>query len=268
MFGHGSSIRIIGHRGAAGVAPENTLVSFERGVLGGAQAIEMDVHRAASGELVVFHDPTLDRTTDGSGPVEAMSLPELQRLDAGYRFTLDHGRSFPFRASGVGIPTLDQAVEACGDLPLIIEVKSAAAGLGLGDWLREHPARSRILVGGESARDSAPAVEESEYNCASADDLRPTVLLSKIGLRRGLPARVTAAMVPVRSHGLRVVTRGFVRRTHRAGQGVFVWTVNRPQQMRMLFDMGVDGLISDFPAILRRVVNERLALDSASGPTK
>ncbi|MEE9207240.1 MAG: glycerophosphodiester phosphodiesterase [Gemmatimonadota bacterium] len=262
MFGHGSSIRIIGHRGAAGVAPENTLVSFERGVLGGAQAIEMDVHRASSGELVVFHDPTVDRTTDGSGPVEALSLAEIRQLDAGYRFTLDRGLSFPFRESGVRVPTLDQAVEACGELPLIVEVKSAAAGRALGEWLRGHPARSRILVGGESARDSAPAVEAAEYNCASAADLRPAVLLSKIGLRRGLPARVTAAMVPVRSHGLRVVTRGFMRRTQRAGQGVFVWTVNQPQEMRRLFDMGVDGLISDFPAILRRVVNERLALGS------
>ncbi len=263
MFGHGSSIRIIGHRGAAGVAPENTLVSFERGVLGGAQAIEMDVHLAASGELVVFHDPTVDRTTDGSGPAEAMSLARLQQLDAGYRFTLDHGRSFPFRESGVRIPTLDQAVEACGELPLIIEVKSAAAGLALGEWLREHPARSRILVGGESARDSAPAIEAALYNCATADDLRPTVLLSKIGLRRGLPGKVSAAMVPVRSHGLRIVTQGFVRRTHQAGQGVFVWTVNQPQEMRRLFDLGVDGLISDFPAILRRIVNERLALEPA-----
>ncbi|MEN8145317.1 MAG: glycerophosphodiester phosphodiesterase [Gemmatimonadota bacterium] len=264
MFGHGSSIRIIGHRGAAGVAPENTLVSFERGVLGGAQAIEMDVHRAASGELVVFHDSTLDRTTSGSGPVEAMSLPALQQLDAGYGFTPDHGRSFPYRESGVTVPTLDQAVEACAGLPLIIEVKSAAAGRALGEWLRDHPARPRILVGGESRTDSAPAVAAAMYNCASAADLRPTVLLSKIGLHRRLPPKVSAAMVPVWSHGLRVVTRGFVRRTHETGQGVFVWTVNRPQEMRRLFDLGVDGLISDFPAIVRRIVNERQALESAA----
>ena len=245
------------------MAPENTLISFERGVRGGAQAIELDVHRASSGELVVFHDPTVDRTTDGSGPVEAMTLPELQGLDAGYQFTPDNGRSLPYRETGVGIPTLDQAVEACGDLPLIIEVKSAAAGVALGDWLRNHPARSRILVGGESARDSAPATEAAVYACASSDHLRPTILLSKIGLRRRLPASVTAAMVPVRRHGVRIVTAGFVRRTQQAGQGVFVWTVNEPQEMRRLFDLGVNGLISDFPAILKRVVDERLVMEVA-----
>ncbi|MEK6254574.1 MAG: glycerophosphodiester phosphodiesterase family protein, partial [Gemmatimonadales bacterium] len=95
--------------------------------------------------------------------------------------------------------------------------------------------------------------------CAYQTDLMGFVLWGKLGISRSLPEDLAAAMVPVRKNGLRIVTRSFVRRMHEQGKGVFVWTVNRPDEMRRLLDIGVDGLISDYPAVLRRVVEERLA---------
>jgi glycerophosphoryl diester phosphodiesterase len=263
MFRAGSDIQVIGHRGAAGVAPENTVVSIERAIRGGAQAIEIDVRVTADGRLVTIHDDTVDRTTDGTGPVESMTLEEIHKLDAGYHFTPDHGRSFPCRGAGVRVPTLDEVVAAAAPLPMIIEVKSRAAGEALGAWLRvrrtEHGDADRYIVAGFERENVATAAEVADWRCATRADLIPFVVLGKLGIGGLLPRHVDAIMVPIRKGPLKIVTRGFVRRAHERGVGVFVWTVNRPPVMRQLFDLGVNGLISDVPARVRRIVAERKA---------
>jgi glycerophosphoryl diester phosphodiesterase len=259
MFGISEKTLVIGHRGGAGAAPENTLESILHGVEAGADAIEFDIHATQDGRIVLFHDDTLERTTDGTGVVEEMTLEQLKRLDAGYGFTPDLGRSFPFRGTGVRIPTLDEAVEASGDLPLICEIKTEKAGRLLAEWLPGNPARERMIVGGFDLAQVRPAAAVARWRCASRRDLTPMVLLGKLGIPAKLPADVAAAMVPVRKGAVRVVTPGFVRRCHATGAGVHVWTVNRPDEMRQLLALGVDGLISDYPAIARRIVEERRA---------
>ena len=102
----------IGHRGAAGVAPENTLPGLRHAVEVGADAVEFDLQVTRDDRLVLLHDPTVDRTTDGSGEVEDLTLQEVRGLDAGHAFTPDRGASFPHRGRGVGIPTLEEALEA------------------------------------------------------------------------------------------------------------------------------------------------------------
>jgi len=271
MFRAGSDIQVIGHRGAAAVAPENTVVSIERAIRGGAQAIEVDVRVSADGRLVAIHDDTVDRTTDGSGPVDGMTFEEIRGLDAGHRFTPDRGRSFPYRGAGVRVPTLDEAVAASAPLPMILEIKSHTAGEALGAWLRERrtaepttgpadPGRSdyrRFIVGGFERDAVRPAAVEAAWRAATRAELIPFILLGKLGVGGPLPSHVDAIMLPMRKGVLRLVTRGFVRRAHDRGVGVFVWTVNRPSVMRELFDIGVDGLISDVPARVRRVLDER-----------
>ena len=269
MFGAGSELQVIGHRGAAGVAPENTVESIRRGVRSGAQAIEIDVHLTSDGRLVAIHDETVDRTTDGTGPVEGMTLEQLRQLDAGYRFTPDHGRTFPYRGEGLRVPTLDEAAEAAAGLPMVVEVKSPAAGEALGSWLTSRRADSsrddapadheRFIVGGFDRDAVAPAAAQAAWRCATRADLIPFILLGKIGLGGPLRSDLDAVMLPIRKGPLRLITRRFVRRAHDRGLGVFVWTVNRPAVMRQLFDLGVDGLISDVPARVRRIVDERLS---------
>lgn len=259
MFGPGGTIRIIGHRGGAGAAPENTVPAIRHGVEAGAHSIEIDVRRTACGALVLVHDPTVDRTTDGRGLVANLRLEELRELDAGHRFTPDGGRSYPYRGRSVRIPTLDEGLEAAGALPVILEIKSDAAGVALVEWLERRGQSLPILVGGFSRSAVLPAARRARWRCAKSDELRRTVLWGKFGLRRGLPGDVTAAMVPVSWRGVRVLTRRFVRDVHRQGIGVYAWTVNRPDEMRRLFELGVDGLISDYPAVLRRIVEEEPA---------
>jgi len=265
-FGPRDGTLVIGHRGAAGAAPENTLPSLRTAVEDGADALEFDLQCSADGRLVVHHDDTLDRTTDGSGPLASRTLAELRELDAGWGFTPDRGASFPCRGQGIRIPTLEEALEVAGGVPVIAEVKSVAAGRALATWLEEHPdGRSRMIVGGFDREAVAPAAERARWRCGYRRQLAPYVLLGKLGLGRLAVPDVDAAMVPERERLLRIVTRRFVRQCHRDGIGVHVWTVNRPDRMRALLDLGVDGLISDVPARVRRVLEERAALGHPGG---
>lgn len=263
-FGPGTPVRAVGHRGAAAVAPENTLPGFLHAVDVGAHGVELDLQCSRDGELMVIHDDTVDRTTDGSGAVEEMAREELRELDAGHAYTPDRGRSFPYRGRGVRIPTLEEVADATGDLPMILEVKSARAGRALAEWLSGEGGRhrSRIVVGGFEPAQVGPAARAARWRCAYQEELLPFVLLGKVGLH-GLvdPPTADAAMVPEKRWGIRIVSAGFCRRMHEAGVGVFVWTVNRPERMRRLLDRGVDGLVSDAPGRVRRVLAERDAHD-------
>ncbi|MHC5011721.1 MAG: glycerophosphodiester phosphodiesterase family protein, partial [Planctomycetota bacterium] len=118
-----------GHRGAAGECPENTLAGFRRAAEAGVDAIETDLRITADGEVVCIHDATVERTTDGAGRVDALSLDELRRLDAGARFTTDEGASFPFLDLGVRVPTLAESLEALPSVPFNLELKEAREDL-------------------------------------------------------------------------------------------------------------------------------------------
>ena len=119
---------ILGHRGAAGEAPENTLESFRLGLAQGADIIESDVHVTRDGVPVLIHDEAVDRTTDGCGRVAELDWDELQRLDAGYRFSPDGGSSFPFRGRGLRVPALEEAFRELPDVRLNLELKEGAPG--------------------------------------------------------------------------------------------------------------------------------------------
>ncbi len=116
---------VIGHRGAAARFPENTFAAFDYAVGLGVDAIEFDIRITRDGVVVVIHDPTLDRTTGGSGQVAQQSVPDLAEVDAGARFSPDGGRTYPFAGKGIGIPTLEELIERYPSTPLLIEIKVA-----------------------------------------------------------------------------------------------------------------------------------------------
>lgn len=260
FFGARDGALVVGHRGAAAVAPENTLPALRRAVEDGADAVELDLRASLDRRLVVIHDDTVDRTTDGAGRVGEMTLEELRALDAGHAFTPDRGRSHPFRDEGVRIPTLDEALEALGELPVIVELKSEAAGRRLATWLEERPeAAARMLVGGADPGAVGPPSRLARWRSAWRDELVPYVLLGKVGLAGLAVPEAAALMVPERRYLVPIVSSRFVARAHRDGFGVHVWTVNRPDRMRALLAMGVDGILSDAPARARRIRDERAA---------
>ncbi|MEO8140546.1 MAG: glycerophosphodiester phosphodiesterase family protein, partial [Gemmatimonadota bacterium] len=137
---------VIGHRGAAWYAPENTLESFRLALSQGADAIEFDVRRSADGEAMVFHDPTLDRTTDQPGPIAARTAAELKRLDAGFHYSQPGMPGTPFRGVGVRIPTLREVIAAFPELPLLIEVKEPEVAEATARALVEGAATDRAVI--------------------------------------------------------------------------------------------------------------------------
>lgn len=243
---------VIGHRGNRAHAPENTLESFLEAVELGADAIEFDLRLSRDGQLVVFHDPTLERTTDGHGAVEHCTLAQLQRLDAGAKFTRDGARTFPWRGRGVRISSFDQVIEALPrDLPCIVELKTPECAAPMRDAVRRHGLAQRVIVAGFDARCTRPLRGAGFALGACTSDvvaLLPAALLH----RHAAPRHVQALCIPQRWHGLPVPIAGLARAVRGSGTVIHVWTVNDPAEAAVLWAAGVQGIISDDPATMLR----------------
>jgi glycerophosphoryl diester phosphodiesterase len=236
---------VIGHRGAAAYAPENTLEGFRRALSLGAEALEFDIRRSADGEAMVFHDATLDRTTDLSGPVAARTREELARADAGYRFLDDDGRH-AFRGMGLRIPTLLEVIAAFPEVPLLIEIKEAAVQDAVARILRDQHATGRAVVAGaDAAALAAFRVPPFLRGAAQADIARVY-----FGFGAADPACRCYA-VPARYYGLTIPTRRFVRKAHAASSTVHVWTVDDARTALSLWRNGANGMVSNRPDVIR-----------------
>ncbi len=251
------------HRGGSALAPENTLPAYENGLRLGADALELDVHNSRDGELVVFHDDTLDRTTNGSGPLAAQTLDELRRLDAGYRFTPDGGATFPWRGQGVTISTLREVFERFPRPRINIEMKvnDAEGERRLARLLLDNGWDEWAMVGSfySDALARFRALGEGRIaTSASAGETR-SFLISVLlrSTRRLRLAPYDALQVPETYRGIRVVSPSSVRLAHEVGLDVHVWTVDDRETMERLLDWGVDGLMSDRPDILAEVFGAR-----------
>ncbi|MGH7899980.1 MAG: glycerophosphodiester phosphodiesterase [Candidatus Binatia bacterium] len=249
--------RVFGHRGAAGIAPENTLVSFERAVADGAEFLELDVHASRDDVVVVIHDPTLERTTDGHGPVRALSYAELRRHDAGYRF--ESGGSHPFRGRGVRVPSLEEVLDAFPTIPLNIEIKQGDPPIEplVARLLAEKGASDRVLLAAEDdsiikrIRLAAPDVVTS-FSYEEAREFFQRCFAGDLG---GYTPPGRALQVPPRFGDVELASRATIDAAHARGLEMHLWTINDELEMERLLELGADGLMSDFPAVLRHVTD-------------
>ena len=247
------------HRGGAKLAPENTIAAFDRGLGLGADGIECDVHLSRDGVPVVIHDATLDRTTNLSGPVGALTATELARVDAGYRFS-DNG-AFPFRGQGIGVPTLEELLRR-HQTRTIIELKDGQAALARGvvDVIRRAGAVDRVCVGSyhrsalQVVRAAAPEIATS----ASEPEARKTLYRSWFRLPPLGEKPYIAFQVPERAGRLKVVSRAFINQVHAEHAAIQVWVIDGSDDVKRLFTWGVDGVISDRPDIALAARNEWL----------
>lgn len=263
--------QVFAHRGGAALRPENTLLAFDHGMSLGADGLEFDVHLSRDGVVVVHHDATLERTTDGRGPIAALTADELGRLDAGYHFrppspagslpaTAGQPALYPFRARAGGVPTLRQVLERYPSASLIIELKVNEPALAHRtiDEVRAAGAIDRVALGSFGTRvlRAARAYEPRLVTGASREETRLALYRSRIHWPVRHPSN-DAFQVPELSGSTRVVSPRFVKHAHARGIAVQVWTVNDAADMRRLLDWGVDGLISDRPDIAVEVVKAR-----------
>jgi glycerophosphoryl diester phosphodiesterase len=245
---------LFGHRGASGEAPENTLPAFERAVAQGVPYLEMDCHATADGEIVIHHDDGLERTTDAEGPIRARSFAELEKVDAGHRFSPDGGSSFPFRGRGVRVPRLVEVLRAFPTARVNLEVKQAEPPIAeeVVRLVRRERAEHRLLLAAEEEPILAKlrALSPATALGSSLADVVEFVRAGAEGRLSSFQPRGHALQVPSHALGQALVTREFVERAHDRGLLVHVWTINDPAEMRHLLSLGVDGLMSDFPARL------------------
>lgn len=257
-------VAVLAHAGGNLLWPDNTLTAFDGAARLGSDVLELDVHETLDGEFVVIHDDTVDRTTDGSGPVSDMTAMELRHLDAGYRWTTDGPRTdaseddYHYRARGVTLPTLGEVLSAFPDRAVNVEIKQDDVQVAqrLCDYIADAGATTRVMVGSfhgrplAAFREACPQVATS----ASQTEVAFFVALEKLRLSAVLTPPYDAMQVPMTFSGIQVVTPHFVQAAHARGVDVHVWTVNDEATMRDLVAMGVDGIITDRPDRALRVL--------------
>lgn len=229
--------------------------AFDHGLLVGADGLEFDVRLSRDGVVVVHHDDTVDRTTNGTGLVSEYSADALGQLDAAYRFRGIDGERY--LGGGHGIPRLAEVLSRYPGVPLIIEIKGDDPELGrraVAD-VRAAGALERVWFGGFSqaamraVREAAPEARTS----AMREEVRWFLYRSWVGLAPTDTA-YQAFQVPEMAGRTRVVSPRFVRAAQRAGVSVQVWTVDLPADMERLLEWGVDALISDRPDLAAQVI--------------
>jgi glycerophosphoryl diester phosphodiesterase len=242
---------VFAHRGGAKLAPENTIAAIDNGMRLGADGFEIDTQLSADGIPVVIHDHTLERTTDRTGPVGALTADQLAGVDAGFHFQLD-GRH-PFRGQGIGVPRLDEVLARYRDARIIIEMKGGQPALAraVGVEIKKANALERICVGSfyqgsiDAIRKAHPEVTTS----ASQEEARWTLHRSWLRWPWTKQRAWVAFQLPEKAGWMRVVSPAFLRHVHREGHTVQVWVVNERDDIRRLLDWGADGIISDRPDI-------------------
>ncbi len=242
---------VFAHRGGGGLIPENTLEAFVYSARMGVDVLELDIHSTSDGTLVVMHDAAVDRTTDGRGRVNELTLEAIKKLDAGYVFSPDSGQTFPFRNRKITVPTLREIFDALPQMTFNIEPKQHAPSIikPLCALVRERKMIDKVIVGSfnqttiDDFRRECPEVATS----ASPSEVTKFLALVKAGLTDSYSPPMQALQVPQNLGSLQVVSKEFIETAHRRNLKVHVWTINETADMQRLIEMGVDGIMTDYP---------------------
>jgi glycerophosphoryl diester phosphodiesterase len=240
---------VIAHRGGRARAPENTLEAMRLGIVDGADALEFDVRLSSDGEVVVIHDPTVDRTTDGTGSVERMTLAELKSLDAGFRFRAQ--RFDPVTTLKPRIPTLDEVLLSFPGIPLLIEIKTPLAAAETRRLIEKHGAEALCLVDSFASTALKPFRKSRIARGAGRSELIRMLARSFTRGPSPVPDEVSALSIPQTYYGLPLPVRRFAQIMRSARKPTHIWTVNNPDEARAMWKLGASGIITDnVPAIL------------------
>jgi glycerophosphoryl diester phosphodiesterase len=253
---------VMAHRGGRSLGPESTLYTFQRAVELGVDVIEIDLHSTKDGHLVIIHDNTVNRTTNGSGPADGFTLKELQALDAAYRWSADSGRTYPLRGMGITIPTLAEAFTALPSTRMNIEIKESKPEVitPLCDLIRKFNQTNQVMIASfdtsqlKRLRSQCPEVATS----AGAREAFVFYGVQWAHLENIYSPPAQALQVPEQYGRTTVITPRFLKAAHARNLRVHVWTVNNPQRMQRLIKLGVDGIMTDYPEKLIEVLGRKV----------
>ena len=232
----------VGHRGASGYAPENTMSAFKLAKEMGADMVELDVYRTKDGVLVVMHDADVKRTTDGEGKIEEMMLEQVKKLDAGSRYNP--------KFAGEKIPALDEVLEwaVAADIQVNIEIKGAGCEELVLAAIEKYKMRDKIIVS-SFHHDYIKKIEEADPGIKTGALVKDIEDIDAIIAASGKPDAVNPRY--------NMVTKQIVDEAHKRGLAVNVYTVNDPLAMRQMISAGVDSIITNYPDRLGSLINKK-----------
>jgi glycerophosphoryl diester phosphodiesterase len=257
-FFNSDKFLVIAHRGGRSLGPESTLYTYRKAVQLGVDVLEIDIRSTKDGQLIILHDDTVARTTNASGPVENFSLVDLKKLDAAHRWSPNNSQTFPLRNKGVQIPTLAEVFNAFPQTKMNLEIKDPRSSTiqALCRLIRDHRMTQKVMVASFDAdslkefRSVCPQVATS----AGASEAMLFYGLQKVYLEAAYSPDAQALQVPETFRDLRVINRRFVEAAHARNMRVQVWTVNDVDAMQRLLNLGVDGIMTDYPQRLMELL--------------
>lgn len=249
-------LEVIAHRGGADEVPGDTVYAFDHAKKILSDVLEMDTHSTKDGFLVLIHNATVDDTTDGMGRVNDLLFEDLNKLDAGFRWTADGGKTFPFRGRDIRIPKLEEVFQKFGDCRMIIEIKQSKPSIvtALGEMIRRFEMTEKVLVAAmrhRALKDFRRQFPEIATSASWFELLKfVTVNFFFPGLVK-LPD-VDAVQIGIRFGGIPLpfVNKRTVKAARKLGLPIQPWTVNRVDDMKKMIALGVDGIITDKPQTL------------------
>jgi glycerophosphoryl diester phosphodiesterase len=254
---------VIAHQGGDGIWPGDTMYAFEKAVEIGADVLEMDAHITKDNQIVLMHDEKVDRTTNGKGLIEDLTVAELKQLDAAYQWSNDGDKTFPFRGQGIQVATLEELFQKFPQMRYVIEIKLTENPIDkpLCDLIRKHNLQNKVVIASfhdeamQNFRTTCPEVATS----ASRGEVTKFVLLGKVFLS-GLVApqyqSIQPPYDPSESMNIPIMTRRFIREAHAKNVAVEPWTVDDPALMKQYIEWGVDGIMTDRPDLMMKVLKE------------
>lgn len=250
----------VSHRGGSLLAPENTLAAFRQAVERySTDQLEMDVHMSRDGVVFVCHDGTVERTTDGQGAIADMTAAEIERLDAGYRFSPDDGKTFPFRGQGVKVPRYEDVLSTMV-LPIMTEVKPSTDDCrqAVADIVRRTGAVDRVCLGAWNDDDAMKLAHVlPEVALAFPEQAARALVMAAMMGQPAPESPFDVLALPDRVGPLELSSPQIVQTARAAQIPIQLWTVNDPETMHKLLDAGIDGIQTDRPDLLRQVLDAR-----------
>ena len=252
---------VFAHRGGMGLFPENTIIAFENAEKLGVDVLEIDVHPTKDGKVVVIHDDSIDRTTNGKGRISEFTYEELEKFDAAYNFSLDNGKTFPYRGKGIKIPLLSDVLSQFQNMKISIEIKETDGKIEekVIELIKNYKMEDKVIIASEEfeilkkIREINPEIATS----MSEKEVRSfyTSFVTYILLNFYKP-KADALSIPPEAEGRTLANKNFINSSHKKGLKIFVWTINEEEEMRELIKFGVDGIITDYPDKLIEILKE------------
>ena len=255
----------IAHRGGRGLAPEGTLAAFDKAEQLAVDVFEYDTHLTKDGHLVVIHDETVDRTTDGTGKVNELMMEEVQTLDAGYQF-VDQKDEYTYRDQGVYIPTVAEVFEKYPNTRHLIEMKDTNAPelyeeviQELWRLIQEYNMEEQVMVGSfdHEMIERFEEVTAGQIPIGAGEQEVREFVTKHVPYLNGLAkTNVDSLQLPTEAEGYNLTTNNIIQSAKKRNMSVYYWTINDEATMRELIEKGVDGIMTDYPDRLHKVLTE------------